>query len=251
VERRFVAAIGPRAGLAPVNLPLGVGRPGGSGALAAMSKAGGSGAHAAIFGRFAAAIGPRAGLPPANLPPGIGRPGGSGALAAMGNAGGSGALAAIFGRFAAAIGPRAGPHSATCPTARALNCPNQEPTLDRANPQGAPTVGFRDQIRPQQLVLHCYAEAVNGQWQAFCLDFDLAAQADTFEATREKLDLMISEYGYDALAGEDREHAAALLRRRSPWWMWAKFYWRLAMKQIDPSRRTFLEPIPLVPAGHA
>ena len=113
-------------------------------------------------------------------------------------------------------------------------------------------MALRDKIRPQQLVLRCYAEkAASGQWQAFCLDFDLAAQADTFEAARVKLDSMMSEYVYDALAGEDREHAHDLLRRRAPWWMWARYYWQTWLKRMDPTRRPFREPIPLVPAGHA
>ncbi len=105
-----------------------------------------------------------------------------------------------------------------------------------------------------RLLLRCYAEAVDGQWQAFCLDFDLAAQADTFEEARAKLETMLAEYVYDALAGEDREFADQLLSRRAPWPMWAKFYFYVFRHRVlrlqSRVHRLFKEPIPLVPSCH-
>ncbi len=63
------------------------------------------------------------------------------------------------------------------------------------------------------LILRCYAKYDEGQWIAFCLDFDLAAQADTFEQAKTKLENMIKEYVFDALVGEDKEYAEQLLTR--------------------------------------
>lgn len=79
-------------------------------------------------------------------------------------------------------------------------------------------------LQARQMLLRCYAEQKQGCWQAFCLDFDLAAQADSFEEARDKLHQMIAEYVYDALAGEDRAYAESLLSRRAPLRLWAKYY---------------------------
>jgi len=81
-------------------------------------------------------------------------------------------------------------------------------------------------MRNSQWVLRCYAEKeAPGVWVALCLDFDLAAQAETLEQARAHLDAMITEYVDDALTGEDRDHSAALLNRRAPWRYWLRFYW--------------------------
>lgn len=105
-----------------------------------------------------------------------------------------------------------------------------------------------------RLLLRCYARVIDDQWQAFCLDFDLAAQADSFEEARAKLASMIGEYLYDALRGEDRDHADQLLRRRAPWHMWLRFYNYLLQDKVlhvgGQLHRLFREPIPLVPASH-
>ena len=92
-------------------------------------------------------------------------------------------------------------------------------------------------IKPSRLVLRCYAEKVDNQWQAFCLDFTLAAQADSFEQARRKLEKMILAYVYDALAGEDRQHAGELLTRRAPLKYWAK-YWMGTLLEYALERRS-------------
>lgn len=114
-------------------------------------------------------------------------------------------------------------------------------------------------MRASKLILRCYAELSEGQWQAFCLDFSLAAQADTFEEARAKLDEQIREYVCDALTGQDKEHATYLMRRRAPVLFWVKYWLALAFavlarKQPSPKAESndapmaFKEPIPLVPA---
>src|SRR5438132_89006 len=68
---------------------------------------------------------------------------------------------------------------------------------------------------PFCFVIHYYVERRGNQWQAFSLEFGLAAQGDTREEVESKLDSMIDSYLYDALEGEDREHAYELLTRRA------------------------------------
>jgi hypothetical protein len=38
-------------------------------------------------------------------------------------------------------------------------------------------------VRPNELVLRCYAERKGDHWVALCIDFDLAAQAEHGEDT--------------------------------------------------------------------
>ena len=104
-----------------------------------------------------------------------------------------------------------------------------------------------------KLLLRCLADRNEFGWQAFCLDFDLAAQGPTFEAARDRLNAMIVEYVHDALVGEDREHADLLLRRRAPFSLWARYYWYRLLLVVHHTanglRRSFVEPIPMQPAG--
>lgn len=113
-----------------------------------------------------------------------------------------------------------------------------------------------NRIKPNQLVLRCYAERKDGQWQAFCLDFDLASQADSFKDAKKKLEVQIAEYVYDALVGEDRDHSAQLLSRRAPISQWAKYYLYVALCKLNKlfsgdgngPHKPFREPVPLKPA---
>lgn len=71
-------------------------------------------------------------------------------------------------------------------------------------------------MRPQHLLLRCYARQQGGVWVAVCIDLSLAAQADTYNEARHKLDAQIREYVEDGLVGRDRESARMLLSRKSP-----------------------------------
>lgn len=111
-------------------------------------------------------------------------------------------------------------------------------------------------MRPTKLVLRCYAHKKDVQWQAFCLDFDLAVQGETFEDVKAKLEDQIMDYVNDALIGEDREYAEVLLNRRAPWHMFARYYLGGLYQKITDAHqnvcRIFSEPIPLtVPRVHA
>lgn len=71
-------------------------------------------------------------------------------------------------------------------------------------------------LKPRDLILRCYAEHKNGQWQAFCLDLCLAAQADTFNEARRKLSDMIPDYLEEALEGKIRPMLVSFFPGRLP-----------------------------------
>jgi predicted RNase H-like HicB family nuclease len=109
-------------------------------------------------------------------------------------------------------------------------------------------------MNTSQLILRCYARYDEGQWVAICLNFDLAAQADTFEEAKMKLESMIKAYVFDALVGEDKEYAKQLLSRKAPLLEWLKygFYWLqyhffYAKKDLY---HLFYEALPLTPYYH-
>lgn len=61
-------------------------------------------------------------------------------------------------------------------------------------------------MNPKQLIVRCYSEQEGDCWIAVCLDFNLASQGDSFEEVKSKLETMLAEYVYDALAGEDKRY---------------------------------------------
>jgi hypothetical protein len=108
-------------------------------------------------------------------------------------------------------------------------------------------------MRQSAWKIRCYARReAPGAWVALCLDFDLAAQGETFEEARNHLDGMITEYVADALTGPDRDHAASLLNRRAPWRYWLHYYLlglvQLVRGRTPASRQLFQETLPLAVA---
>ncbi|WP_430229964.1 hypothetical protein [Nitrosomonas communis] len=106
-------------------------------------------------------------------------------------------------------------------------------------------------MKPNDLLLRCYANKEGNQWQAFCIDFGLAAQGDTFKEVKEKLNAMIREYLYDALVGEDKVYADQLLKRKAPFKQIATYYYYVAMYRSGVFKnglhKLFKEAMPLVP----
>lgn len=94
------------------------------------------------------------------------------------------------------------------------------------------------------LLVRCYIEHKNDQWQAFSLEFGLAAQGETEQDVRRKLESMIESYLEDALIGEDRAHADELLNRRATWLVYAKYYWTSFRSR---NHGTYRSPVPLAP----
>ena len=108
-----------------------------------------------------------------------------------------------------------------------------------------------------RLIVRYVAERHGDQWQAFTLEFGLAAQADSQADVQHKLESMIRSYVSDALTGEDREHADVLLNRRATLSVYAKYYLTLVQCWLarhlggrsngKPSHMTFKHPLPLGP----
>lgn len=112
----------------------------------------------------------------------------------------------------------------------------------------------KDRISTRNLMLRCYANKQGDQWQAFCIDLCLAAQGDSFPEVKQKLEHMMVEYVYDALAGEDREFADQLLNRKAPLSQIATYHWISVMHSVgifrDGIHKLFKEPMPLIPQQH-
>lgn len=107
-------------------------------------------------------------------------------------------------------------------------------------------------MKTRELILRCYAERKNEQWQAFCLDLCRASQADTFEEAFPKLEAMVEDYLEEALTGEDKAYAEQLLSRKAPLSSWIR-YVRLRFYEIIAGvhkdfYRLFTVPLPLTPA---
>ena len=104
-------------------------------------------------------------------------------------------------------------------------------------------------MRMQKQFLRCFAECSDGVWVAYCLDFGLGAQGETFEEAKQKLEAQLQELAHD-LKGVDSAHARQLRRRGAPLWLWARYWvaWafvRLARAFGKPAprrRKRFVEP---------
>jgi hypothetical protein len=109
-------------------------------------------------------------------------------------------------------------------------------------------------MKTTDLVLSCIAEKQGDQWQALCLDLCLAAQADTMDEARDKLEAMIADFVLEATDGPDKDYADQLLNRRAPLKYWLRYYAYLALSHLQSSapanHRPFFETLPLVPASH-
>jgi len=64
-------------------------------------------------------------------------------------------------------------------------------------------------------LLRCYAQRQHGKWEAFCVDFDLAVQGDSFEEVYHALNVAVRDY-----VGRVRElpepDRTRLFNRRAP-----------------------------------
>lgn len=103
-----------------------------------------------------------------------------------------------------------------------------------------------------ELILRCYAKKEGRQWCAYCLDLCLAAQAESFDSAKRKLESMIVEYIYDATVGEDKLYASSLLSRRASFVEWLKYYLIKLLCRIHQTKdgmyKLFPEVLPLIPA---
>ena len=73
--------------------------------------------------------------------------------------------------------------------------------------------------------LHCYAVGKDGEWEAICLDLDIAVQGSSFEAVSTSLGEAISLY-LESVSALPREEQDRLLNRSAPVWVRLEFLWR-------------------------
>lgn len=111
---------------------------------------------------------------------------------------------------------------------------------------------------PFPLLIRCVLENKGDYWQAFTLEFGLAAQASGKQEAKRKLEMMIYSYLYDALVGEDRQYAVQLLSRRASPNVYVKYYVGKVFSSLQrdgekPAMRhcAYEEPVPLVPVACA
>lgn len=114
-------------------------------------------------------------------------------------------------------------------------------------------------MKPVDLMVRCMAWPENGQWVAVCVDFALAAQADTVEEARQSLSEQITQYVREAFT-VDKQHAEALLRRKGPFYDRLRYRaFKLLSSCVNHGRAVtsavrrsakfaYLEPLPVAPA---
>ncbi len=84
-------------------------------------------------------------------------------------------------------------------------------------------------------ILHCYAEGRQGEWEAICLDLDIAVQGHSFEDVYDSLKRAIALYLETGDALPERERAG-LLDRPAPLAVRWKFFARAAQFLVRDSR---------------
>ncbi|WP_395117760.1 hypothetical protein ACFCQI_14280 [Rhodanobacter sp. FW102-FHT14D06] len=74
-----------------------------------------------------------------------------------------------------------------------------------------------------------FAEKVGSQWQAFCIDMNLAVQADTLQDAQKKIIAMVKSYVELAKEQNDPRHQRDMLFRPAPlsiqlryWYVWLR-----------------------------
>ncbi|MCK9394339.1 MAG: DUF1902 domain-containing protein [Methylobacter sp.] len=102
-------------------------------------------------------------------------------------------------------------------------------------------------MKTTELIIKCYAKQEEGIWVAVCLDLGLAAQGNSFDESKRKLEEQIVFYVDEAL--QDKEYGSQLLSRKAPLSSWVEYYsaWILTMLCHKVSIK-FDEIMPLRPA---
>lgn len=99
-----------------------------------------------------------------------------------------------------------------------------------------------------QLHLRCYAEQQGPDlWVAVCIDLCLAAQGETYQAARSRLDAQIDSYVEDAFT-VDRAYFQQLIPRKAPLHQRVKYYLihlHLAGVLFRHTMRDFVRNMPL------
>lgn len=99
-------------------------------------------------------------------------------------------------------------------------------------------------MKMRNLTVRCFAERSEGVWVAYCVEFGLGAQADTFEAAKAKLEEQLRDLTPD--------EAMMLLEQGSPlslqarYWFVRSVHWAVQRLGRKPERKVpFKEPSPV------
>ncbi|HEX9767647.1 MAG TPA: hypothetical protein VGA50_00620 [Kiloniellales bacterium] len=84
-------------------------------------------------------------------------------------------------------------------------------------------------------VLRCYAEGHDGDWEALCLDLDIAVQGSSFEEVFNGLNEAIHVYIESALELSSSD-ARRLLNRPAPLHLRLEFLWRSLLDVFNSNK---------------
>ena len=98
----------------------------------------------------------------------------------------------------------------------------------------------------------CFAHGRDGDWEAVCVDLDIAIQGSSFDEVRNLLNRAVSTYVADAEA-ESPEVRDRLLSRRAPWYVTAGLKLRFLISSFTRRRDSLAEamfPVYAAPQMH-
>jgi hypothetical protein len=93
-------------------------------------------------------------------------------------------------------------------------------------------------------ILHCYVEGRPGQWEAICIDFDLAVQGRSFDEAMTELQVAIREY-LDYIKSLPEPERQRFFNRRVPLLVRVRFMLRAIIWWFnfrDSERKDFILP---------
>ena len=86
--------------------------------------------------------------------------------------------------------------------------------------------------------LYCIAHGREHEWEAFCLDFDLAVQGRSFQEVSSLLTQAVENYMQEVAQQPDESVRRALINRRAPLHVRAMWRWRLALAALSGRSHT-------------
>lgn len=88
----------------------------------------------------------------------------------------------------------------------------------------------------------CFAHGRPGDWEAMCVDLDIAVQGTSFDDVKNQLDSAVRSYVEDAMA-EDAGTRQRLLARQAPLHVrlqcWATLFWHAVLGRSANSDREY------------
>ena len=83
----------------------------------------------------------------------------------------------------------------------------------------------------------CFAHGSDQEWEAICVDYDIAVQGSSFDDVKAMLDRAVADYVNDVMA-ESLETQRLLLGRRAPWHVRASMTFKLIFYNVFRGRQS-------------